>query len=134
MVEECRRRYVYSCRVTGAPDPAFGTGTLMVDLTALVYPWDRLCCWYRDNVFRRQLDLFECPYRTELLRWQTLLLERCLEPIYDDPQRVRLILATVGLIPSLYEDFTCFDGIEEGDPEPIFGWVSADHDRRPWGT
>ena len=134
IVEECRRRYVYSRRVTGAPDPSFGTGTLMVDLTALVYPWDRLCCWYRETVFRRQMDLFECPYQTELTRWKTLVLERCLEPIYDDPQRVRLILATVGLIPSMYADFELYEDLEEGDPEPIFGWVMEDHDRRAWGT
>ena len=133
LVEECRRRYVYSSRVTGAPDPSFGTGTLMVDLTPLLYPWDRLCCWYRETVFRRQMNLFECPYQTELTRWNTLVLERCLEPIYDDPQRVRLILATVGLIPSMYADFELYEDFDEGDPEPIFGWVMEDHDRRAWG-
>ena len=106
----------------------------MVDLTSLLYPWDRLCCWYRETVFRRQMNLFECPYQTELTRWNTLVLERCLEPIFDDPQRVRLILATVGLIKPAYSDYLFFDEKYEGEPERIFGWAIEDHDRRPWGT
>ena len=61
LVEECRRLYLYSTRVKGAPDPSFTSGTLIVDLTHLVYPWDRLCCWYRHDVFGRQMDLFRCP-------------------------------------------------------------------------
>lgn len=134
VVEECRRRYIYSCRVVGTPDPSFGTGHLMLDLTALLYPWDKLCCWYRNNVFRRQLDFFECPYRTELSRWQTLLLERCLEPIFDDPQRVRLILASVGLLELSHADSMWLEHLYDSDAEPIFGWIYADHDRRPWGT
>ena len=132
LVEECRRRYVYSCRVTGVPDPSFGTGTLIVDLTPLMYPWDRLCCWYRETVFRRQMDLFECPYDTELTRWRELVLERCFEPIYDDPQRERLLLATVGLIPAMYADYELYEEDENGVNEPIFGWVVADHHRRAW--
>ena len=134
LVEQCRRRYVYSCRVTGAPDPSFGSGPLIINLTALMYPWDRLCCWYRETVFRRQMDLFECPYQSELTRWRDLIADRCFEPIYDDPQRVRLLLATVDLIPAINVDYELYD--EDGNDinEPIFGWAAADHNRRAWGT
>ena len=123
LVEQCRRRYVYSCRVTGVPEPWFGTGTLIVDLTPLIYPWDRLCCWYRNTLFRRQMGLFECPYDTELTRWRELVLERCFEAIYDDPQRERLLLATVGLVPAMYADYELYEEDENGVNEPIFGWV-----------
>ena len=133
-VEECRRRYLYSCRVTTVPEPSFATGPLLVDLTPLLYPWDRICKWYRDTVFNRQLDLFKCPYTVELLRWKSLVLERCLEPIFDDPQRVRLVLANVGIIQPKCSDYLVFDEVYEDDPERIFGWIIEDHDRRPWGT
>ena len=131
-VEGCWRRYVYSCKVAGIPDPSLEGGTLLPYLTPLLYPWDRLCCWYRDTVFERQLELFECPYKFELTRWRRLVLERCFEPIYDDPQRLRLTLANVGLIPAMYEDFELYQDTEGGVSEPIFGWVPDDHTRRAW--
>ena len=60
-------------------------------------------------------------------------MERCFELIYDDPQRLRLTLANVGLIPAMYEDFELYKDTEGGVSEPIFGWVPADHTRRAWG-
>lgn len=133
-VEECSRRYLYSCRVTTAPDPSFASGPLLVDLSPLLYPWDRVCNWYRETVFNHQMDLFDCPYTVELLRWKSLVMERCLDPIFDDPQRVRLVLATVCLIQPNYSDYLFFDEVGEDEPERIFGWVVEDNDRRPWGT
>ena len=127
LIEECRRLYLYSTRVTGAPDPSFTSGTLIVDLSALMYPWDKLCCWYRDNIFCRQMDLFRCPYQHELSRWHTFVLERSFEPIYDDPGRVRLLLATVGLIPAKHGEFEYYADFEDSGGEPLFGWAIAEH-------
>ena len=134
IVEGCWRRYVYSCKVAGVPDPSLKGGTVLPDLAPLLYPWDRLCTWYRSTVFESQLELFECPYKFELSRWRRLVLDRCFGPIYEDPKRIRLLLASIDLIPAMYADYELYDEDGNGINEPIFGWVAADHDRRAWVT
>lgn len=130
LVEECRRLYLYSTRVKGAPDPSFTSGTLIVDLTPLFYPWDKICCWYRSDVFDRQMDLFRCPYEHELSLWHTFIENYCFEPIYYDPGRVRLILAAVGLIPADHAEFEYYTDCEDSGGEPLFGWTISDHEWR----
>lgn len=59
--------------------------------------------------------------------WHTFLLERSFGPIYNDPGRVRLLLATVGLIPAQDGEFEYYADFEDSGGEPLLGWAIAEH-------
>lgn len=83
------------------------------DLTPLLPGWDRLCRYYRETLFDRQLDLFGDPWNDELQRWHRFVLRRCIEVVLDRPDWTRLILESVGFLPVLPVDL---DWLCEDDP------------------
>lgn len=83
------------------------------DLAPLLPAWDRLCCWYRETLFDRQLDLFGDPWEDELQRWHRFVRYRCSEVILDRPDWTRLILESIGILPILPVDP---DKLCEDDP------------------
>lgn len=127
LTEECWRRYTYACDLAGVclNDDTPSPRNPIPDLTPMIYPWDKLCCWYRANHFDRQLNLFECPYQAELTRWYEFVENRCFAEIYRFPERVERVLATVGLgrtkVPRSGWEATH----EDDNEEPLFGWVQS---------
>lgn len=121
----CWRRYRYALLLTRPADPVadpFDTRPYP-DLAPLLPAWDRLCCWYRDTLFDRQLDLFGCPWNDELARWHGFVRHRCVDVILDRPDWVRLVMQSLAILPSVLRhaaDLTegerlfvtaCFDAI-----------------------
>jgi hypothetical protein len=86
------------------------------DLTPLLSAWDKLCCWYRDSLFDRQLTLFGDPWEDELQRWYRFVRRRCIEIILDRPEWTRLILESFDILPisPIDPDWLCED-------EPVTG-------------
>lgn len=101
MVYECWRTYRTALTLTqpGSPLPDTFEQRPDRDLGPLLLGWDKVCVWYREHVFDRQLDLFTCPHVTELRRWHRWVERHCTNVILEQPLWVRTFLETLGYLP-----------------------------------
>jgi hypothetical protein len=69
------------------------------NLGSLLLSWDRLCIWYRERSFERQLDLFLASDEIEIARWSSFVENQCFAPILRCPCLTRSLLQQTGMLP-----------------------------------
>lgn len=102
LASECRDAYRFALALLHPAKPEPENEGRLNDYAVLdlLYAWDGLCCWYRENLFNPQLDLFTCPWNTELDRWHYFIRDRVFRLCLKWPEYVRAVLIASGVIPA----------------------------------
>ena len=69
------------------------------NLGSLLLSWDKICIWYREQRFERQLDLFLASDEMEIRRWSSFAEHQCFVPILRSAHLTRSLLRETGMLP-----------------------------------